>query len=48
MKIHPMVREFLLILQQAIGLVPMTPVRVRSNDRLEASAYSGPGVDSVD
>ena len=48
MKLHPMVREALLIFMQALGLVPMTPVRVRSTDRLDTAAYSGPGVDMLD
>ncbi len=48
MKIHPMVREVLLICMQALGLAQMTPVRVRSRDRLDPSAYSGPGVDSLE
>lgn len=48
MKLHPVAREILTILMQAVGLVPMTPVRVRSKDRLDPSAYSGPGVDLLD
>ncbi len=48
MKIHPMVQEFLHILMQAVGLAPMTPVRVRSEDRLDASAYSGAGCDTLE
>jgi hypothetical protein len=48
MKLHPVAREILTIFMQALGLVPMTPVRVRSKDRLDPSAYSGRGVDLLD
>lgn len=45
---HPMIREILTIFMQALGLLPMQPARVRANDRLDPSAYSGPGVDAID
>ncbi len=48
MKIHSMIREALLICMQALGLAPMTPVRVRATDRTDPATYAGPGVDSRD
>jgi hypothetical protein len=48
MKLHPIAREILTIFMQALGLIPMTPVRVSSKDRIDPRAYSGPGVDMLE
>ncbi len=49
MKLRPLIHEFLSILIQAIGLAPVQParVRVRSTDRLDATAYSERGIDML-
>jgi hypothetical protein len=48
MKIHPLIREALLICMQALGLAPMTPVRVGATRHLDHPASAGPGVDSLE
>lgn len=48
MKIRALFDEVVLILGQALGLAPMEPVRVRSEDYLDPRAYSGRDIDRRD